>query len=54
MRRYPMRPKGHPGMRRAECLGALLGSFFRVRAGNVSFLKRDPHGRTLSRFQNLN
>ncbi len=30
-----------------------LGSFFSVRAGNVSFLKRDPHGRTLSRFKNV-
>jgi hypothetical protein len=26
---------------------ALLGSFFSGRAGNVSFLKRDPHGRAL-------
>ncbi len=30
-----------------------LGSFFSVRAGNVLFLKRDPHGRTLSCFKNL-
>ena len=65
MRRYPRRPKGHLGIRRAERLcsfsrsasAALLGSFFSVRAGNVPFLKRDPHDQTdhtLMRFKKLN
>jgi hypothetical protein len=46
---------GHRRICRIDSLGpfsesapaALLGSFFSVRAGNVSFLKRDPHGRAL-------
>ena len=50
MRRYLRRPKGHLGIRRAECLcsfsqsasAALRGSFFSVRAGNVSFLEKRP------------
>ena len=53
IRRYPRRPEGHRGICPIDSLGpfsesapaALLGSFFSVRAGNVSFLKRDPHGR---------
>ncbi len=54
IRRYPRRPEGLRGIGRIDSLGAysesasaaLLASFFSVRAGNVSFLKRDPHDQT--------
>jgi hypothetical protein len=49
-RRYPRRPEGLRGIGRIDSLGpfsgsapaALLASFFSVRAGNVSFLKKRP------------
>ncbi len=44
-----------PSLRRPPCPPETdkLGSFFGVRAGNVSFLKRDPHDQTLICFKNL-
>jgi hypothetical protein len=62
IRRYPRRPEGLRGIGRIDSLGsfsesapaALLASFFSVRAGNVSFLKRDPHGRANRRRKSEN
>jgi hypothetical protein len=50
VRRYPRRPEGLRGISRIDSLGvfsesapaALLASFFRVQAGNVSFLEKRP------------